>query len=64
VPTCPAPAGTYPDAGTLSPSVVISGSTLTATFGSGSGSVSGPLGVATVGGFVTGGVTSGDQIVF
>jgi len=66
-PTCPAPAGTYDDTGLLSPEVSFSGSTLSASFGAGSGSVTGPLGTATVGGTVTGSLTSpstGTQFVF
>jgi len=67
VPDCPAPAGTYDDTGLLSPEVSFSGSTLSATFGAGSGSFSGPLGTATVGGTVSGSLTSpstGTQFVF
>jgi len=66
-PDCPAPAGTYGDTGVLSPAVSFSGSTLSATFGAGSGSITGPLGTMTVGGTLSGGVTSpgtGSQFVF
>ena len=63
-PTCPNPAGVYPATGTLSPAITISGSTLIAAFGTGSGSISGPLGTTTIGGSLSGGVASGDQIVF
>ena len=62
-PTCPVPAGTYPLAGILSPAVSISGTTLTESFGTGSGSLSGPLGTATVDGTLTGAVPSGSQFV-
>jgi len=62
-PTCPA-SGTIPETGILSPTVSISGSTLSAAFaGSASGTLSGPLGSADVLGTVTGSVPSGSQFV-
>jgi len=66
LPTCPYPAGTYPKTGTLSPTISISGGVLTATFGSGSGGLSGPLGTETWGGSLssTSGIGSDTQLVF
>ena len=64
VPTCPAPAGTYSANGVISPRVFISGTTITVSFGAGSGSITGPLGPATLGGGNGGTVPSGSQIVF
>jgi len=55
--------GTFTEHGTLSPQLEISGNTLSATFGSGSGSVTSPLGTATVTGALTGTLPSGTQLV-
>jgi len=64
-PTCPVQ-GSFTDHGTLSPTISISGSVLTATFsGSSSGSLTSPLGSAVVNGPLTSttGISSGDQLV-
>jgi len=63
-PTCPAPAGAYTSTGILTPAVSISGTTLTETYGTGSGSMSGPLGSFTVDGTLSGTVPSGSQFVY
>jgi len=58
-PTCPAPAGTYNDTGLLSPMLSVSGGVISAAFDAGSGSVTGPLGSATVSGTVSGTLPAG-----
>jgi len=63
-PQLPCPVtGTFTHHGTLYPTLSISGSTLSATFGSGSGSVTSPLGTATVAGTLSGTLPSGTQLV-
>jgi len=64
-PACPT-AGTIPETGILSPTISVSGMTLSAVFsGASSGSLSGPLGSANVSGTVTGTLpTSTTQLIF
>jgi len=56
---CPV-TGTFSETGTLSPALSISGDVISANFDSGSGSVSSPLGTATVNGTLTGTLPTDD----
>jgi len=63
---CPV-SGTFTETGILSPTVAVSGGVLTATFsGAASGSVTGPIGSATVSGTLTStsGVSAGTQLIY
>jgi hypothetical protein len=62
-PTCPAPAGTYPESGVLKPALGIDDTTLVASFGFGSGSLTGPLGSVSFSGEQTGTVPTGSQLI-
>jgi len=60
-PSGPCPVtGTFPETGTLSPMISISGDVLNMTFGAGSGTVSGPLGSANWQGTLTGTLPTSD----
>jgi len=65
LPNCPV-FGAFTSIGSLSPAISISSGVLTAAFGTGSGSTSGPLGTATIGGSIysVSGVGSDTQLVF
>jgi len=62
-PPCPV-TGTFTFHGTLSPEISISGSVLSMTFGSGSGSVTSVIGTQTWNGTLSGTVPSGSQLIF
>jgi len=63
-PGCPV-GGTFTESGVLSPSISISGGSVTATFSGGSsGSITGPIGSATFSGTFTGIAGSGTQLIY
>ena len=58
-PTCPAPAGAYPDTGLLQAHAFVSASALSAGYDAGSGSLTGPLGASTLSGTISGTLPAG-----